>query len=88
MSLEDTVNLGRALSFSLLAPLQFFYGLWVGRFLTPYLFLLMLLSGYIFAVISSYLGHSIAIFSLYVMALFFIVVMLVTKIVFQFQRIK
>jgi len=86
MTLEDTVNLGRALSFSLLAPLQFFYGLWVGRFQTPYLFLLMLLSGYIFAVISSYLGHSTTIFSLYVMALFFIVVMLLCKIFFHYWQ--
>lgn len=88
MSVEDTVNLGRALSFSLLAPLQFFYGVWRGRFETPYLFLLMLLSGYTFAVISSYLGHSTTIFSLYVMALFFIVVMLVCKIVFHFRKTK
>ena len=48
----------------------------------------MLLSGYIFAVISSDLVHSIAIFTLYVMALFFIVVMLVTKIVFHFQKTR
>lgn len=88
MTLVETANMGRALSFSLLAPLQFFYGLWIGKFQTPYLFLLMLLSGYIFAVISSYLGHSIAIFTLYVMALFFIVVMLVTKIVFHFRKTK
>lgn len=88
MSLIDTANLGRALSFSLLAPLQFFYGLWVGKFQTPYLFLLMLLSGYIFAVISSYLGHSTTIFSLYVMALFFIVVMLLYKIFFHWRKTR
>ena len=88
MTLIDTANLGRALSFSLLAPMQFFYGVWIGKFQTPYLFLLMLLSGYIFAVISSFLGHSTIIFSLYIMALFFIVVMLVSKIVLHWRKNK
>lgn len=31
----EIYTLGRALSFSLLAPLQFIYGLWIGKFSTP-----------------------------------------------------
>ena len=56
---SEIYTMGRALSFSLLAPLQFFYGLWIGSFPTPYLFLVLLLSGYTFAVLSSGSAHNV-----------------------------
>jgi len=80
--------LGRALSFSLLAPLQFFYGLWIGNFPTPYFFLVLLLSGYTFAILSSVSAqkssgsaYTMTVLSLYSMALFFIVLVFIMKIV-------
>ena len=76
---SEIYTMGRALSFSLLAPLQFFYGLWIGSFPTPYLFLVLLLSGYTFAVLSSVSAHNVVILSLYSMALFFIVLVFVMK---------
>jgi hypothetical protein len=79
-SLEDAMNLGRALAFSFLAPLQVLYSLWIGKIQTPYLFIVMLFIGYTFAVIASYLHRAMVIFSLYVMALFFIVVLFIAKI--------
>ena len=78
--LEDAMNLGRALAFSLIAPLQLLYSLWIGKVHTPYLFMVMLFIGYTFAVIASYLHRAMVIFSLYIMALFFIVVLFFTKI--------
>ena len=79
MTPERAANLGRALSFSLLAPMQFFYGLWIGQFQTPYVFLVILLTGYSFAIMASSLMHDTVVLSLYIMALFFIFVILVTK---------
>ena len=82
----EIYTLGRALSFSLLAPLQFIYGLWIGKFSTPYLFLVLLLSGYTFAILSSVSMAStastqnIVVLSLYSMALFFIMLVFVMKI--------
>ena len=79
----EIYTLGRALSFSLLAPLQFIYGLWIGKFSTPYLFLVLLLSGYTFAILSSVstasTQNNIVVLSLYSMALFFIVLVFVMK---------
>ena len=79
----EIYTLGRALSFSLLAPLQFIYGLWIGKFSTPYLFLVLLLSGYSFAILSSVstvsTQNNIVVLSLYSMALFFIVLVFVMK---------
>lgn len=85
---DDVLSLGRALSFSVLAPLQLFYGFWTGRFPTPYLFIFLLLSGYTFAILSSYYAHATTVFSIYLAALFFILAHLVAKTVFSLQRKK
>lgn len=76
----EVLTLGRAISFSLLAPLQFFYGCWIGKFSTPYLFIFLLLSGYSFAVAYSAITKDIVILCLYSIALFFIVLTLLLKI--------
>lgn len=86
--MSTVYTLGRALSFSLLAPLQFCYGLWINQFSTPWLFLILLLSGYIFAILSSPYDtpYEIAMLSLYCMALFFIGLVLIMKIVKTFVK--
>lgn len=86
MDASEISSLGRALSFSLLAPLQFFYGLWVGKFATPYFFIVILLLGYTFAILGSYLAHATVVLYLYIMAIFFIFVLLVTKTVYHLQK--
>lgn len=84
MTRDETLALGRAVSFSILAPLQLFYGLWTGQFPIPFLFICLLLSGYTFAILSSFYAHNITIFSIYATAFFFVFALLITKTIYQY----
>jgi len=79
--LESLFNLLRAVCLSFLAPFNFFYNLIITKnFSTPTFFLIILLFGYSFGVVSAVISDNKTYLGLFLMAIFFILASFVGKI--------
>ena len=86
ISTKEKLSLARAVCFSILAPLVFFYNWMRSKFLLPLFLQAILLLGYSFALSGSIMSHTVVITILYSIALFFILLNIIFTVIFWKKR--
>lgn len=76
---DSILILCRSIVFSTLAPISFFYSLWICNFATPYFFLIWLALGYSFGTASAALEEYWIVLGLHIMGIFFIALYMIFK---------